>query len=317
MAGNGYVDRDVQLAVGLRWEVPHMAAEAGTEHKVNERFLPRLLDICGNLLYIWEPTAFDAFRKFWAEPANWSRFKREFFRGEDILYRERMVGDDFHVFPAPGRVLGEDMLPDRFLDPVLARIFPPTTRAIGSTGVRSGGTLFLPTVIESISVNPDRYEPWSRGLARMKPITAVPPVGSDDWHWLARTIETRFPKVVNGVVIDEKPLAWLAYLYQLQIFLVQPCVGFRRHIRHGKHKRSGITRPAPEVVKVLMRETLPVKVPHYTFPGYHPVTGHKLEFEVDVRAHERHCASGKIARVRAHKRGPIGRTREKIIKVIR
>ncbi len=65
-----------------------------------------------------------------------------------------------------------------------------------------------------------------------------------------------------------------------------------------------------------MRDALPTRVPKYKFPGYHPVTGKPLEFEVDVRSHERRCASGKVTIVRAHKRGPKGKEREKVIKVI-
>ena len=148
-------------------------------------------------------------------------------------------------------------------------------------------------------------------------MAALPPRDAPGADLLDETIETRFPWVEDGVVRDRKPLAWLARLYQLQIFLLQPCIGFSRRSRHGSKKGHGVLHPAPEVVKVLLRETLGVKIPRYTFPGYHPVTGHKLEFEVDVRSHERLCASGKVTTVKAHKRGPVGKTREKVIKVIR
>jgi hypothetical protein len=119
------------------------------------------------------------------------------------------------------------------------------------------------------------------------------------------------------VFSDRKPITWLIFLYQLQIFLAQPFVGHTRTQIHGTHKGKGSPEPPPEIVQVLMREPLPSKIAKYFFPAIHPVTGRKLEFEVDVRAHERHCASGKVTTVRAHKRGPIGRAREKVVKVIR
>jgi hypothetical protein len=53
------------------------------------------------------------------------------------------------------------------------------------------------------------------------------------------------------------------------------------------------------------------------FPQVSRITGKKLDFEVDVASHIRICASGKAVRVRAHKRGPVGVTREKVIKIVR
>ena len=317
MGAKAYVDRDVELALEVRAETVRRAIEGEVGQKLDEAFIPALASIKHNRIYVWEPPAIDAFWKFWDVPANWTRFKRDFFRDEDLIYREQMVGHEFHLFPAPGRLFGMDTLPEEHRDVPAAFVFPPTTRAIGTASCTVGDRHILPTVIETIHANPEKLDAFTTGIVRLEPISALPRPGTPESSMLLRTVETRFPKVVGGVVVDRKPLTWLACLYQLHVFLVQPFVGYSKRGYRGARKPSALAHAVPEVVRVLMREPLPIHIPRFTFPEYHPLTGRKLEFEVEVRAHERHCASGKVALVRAYKRGPTGRSREKVIKVIR
>ena len=317
MSGKAYIDRDVELALKLRTDVVRRAAEDLRGFPSDEPFIPSLLAIKHNRIYVWEPPAIDAFWKFWDVKANWARFKRDFFRGEDLIYREQMVGGDFHLFPAPGRLFGPDTLAEENRDVPASIIFPPTTRAIGTSSYHVGDRHFLPTVIDTVLIDPKMVETPRKSMLRLDRLPALPDPGTLEAGKLICTVESRFPKVVGGLVVDRKPLTWLACLYRLQIFLVQPFVGYRRQIRRSPKKGARFAHEPPAVVRVLMRDPLPTRISRYIFPTVHPLTGRKLEFEVEVRAHERHCASGKIAQVRSHKRGPSGRSREKVIKVIR
>lgn len=316
MNGRRHIDSDVELALQLRNELVEEAVRSAQERKYDTRFVRAFESMRTNRMYVWEPTAIDAFWKFWSNKANYNRFMRDFVRDTGLIYKEEMVGQEFHFFPAPGRLFGKDTLPEDFYDVAGSIIFPPTTRAIGTVTNRVDGKLFVQGLIQSIHVDPQKLMPTG-GMMRLDRLTALPPKGTLESSRLLLTNVTRFPKVIDGVLVDEDPITWLICLYQLQIFLVQPFVGHTRTRRHSQRKGRFDPQPAPEIVQVLMRDPLTAKIPRYVFPNVHPITGRKLEFEVDVRAHERHCASGVIANVRQHKRGPSGKAREKVIKVIR
>ena len=120
---SGYIDHDAERVQRECKEMVCRAIAGEVGHKADEPFLPVLEGINGNQKYIWERQAMEAFRRFWDDPANWNRFKREFFRGEELLYREDMVGDDFHLFPAPGQLFGEDTFPEWCRDASAALVF--------------------------------------------------------------------------------------------------------------------------------------------------------------------------------------------------
>jgi hypothetical protein len=129
--------------------------------------------------------------------------------------------------------------------------------------------------------------------------------------------ESRYLFVVNGFVDDRgRSLEWLRKLYQMRLFLEQPFVDRERSSHRAKSKKAGQW-TEQEIVRVLMRERPKKWVPKFLVPKVSRVTGRKLEFEVDVRAHIRHCQSGVTTQVKAHKRGKIGHRREKVIKVVR
>ncbi len=268
-------------------------------------------------VYVWERPAMEAFWTFWEDSRNYSHFMDKFFTHEGLIYRSDMITREFHMFPAPGRLLANDLQPERYKDPTLSLIFPPTTLAIGITGCELEGKKRLSAVIESIQANPNLRDPLT-GKDRIDKITVLPKEGPNVRR-LMQHVETRYLTIENGIVADNggKPINWLMTLYQLQIFLLQPFVGHMRKVSRGQSKKKMTPLPPQEIVQVLMREPLPVRIPRYVVASVHPVTGKTLEFEVDVRAHERHLASGVVTTVRAHKRGPIGKSREKVIKVIR
>jgi hypothetical protein len=317
VSSKGHVDSDVELALKQRDAVVAEALKHDRECHNDLGFVRAHEAMRRNRIYVWEPDAMDAFWRFWENRTNLKTFMNAYMRSDGLVYQESMIGDEFHFFPAPGRLFAEDTLPKNFVDPIGSIIFPPTTRVIGTTTCTVAGKRFIPGVLQSVHVDPNKLLPTDRGMARLERMTSLPPFGTPESARLRVTYETRFPKIVDGMIVDRKPIQWLICLYQLQIFLVQPFIGHTR-TRHGQPKSGKrMDHPAPEIVQVLMREPLPVVIPKYTFPTYHPVTGRKLEFEVDVRSHERHCASGVVTTVKAHKRGPVGHSREKVVKVIR
>jgi len=312
-----HIDGDVALAMQLRTELVDVALAQAKEQNLHEAYFKAFEAMRTSRIYVWEPPAIEAFWRFWEHPRNYDRFMEEFFEHDALVYRHDLVTREFHMFPAPGRLFGEELSPQEYRDEAASIIFPPTTRAIGVTHCTVAGTPRIPAIIQSIEIDPSKLMPIGSGIMRLDRLPALPPHGTIESSRLVVHCETRFPRILGDSVVDRKPITWLICLYQLQIFLLQPFVGHTRKVHRGPKKGARDLQPAPEIVQVLMREPLPVRIPKYVFLAVHPVTGRKLEFEVDVRGHERHCASGVIAQVKPHKRGPTGKTREKVIKVIR
>jgi len=258
----------------------------------------------------------EAFWKFWSDQKNYSRFLDEFFSSRGLAYREDLTAHEFHIFPVPGKLLSEDLEPPKYHSSAASMIFPPSTRSIGLTTCEVDGVRRLAALIESIQIDPETLK-RPGALLPSDRITRLPPFGTREASHLITHVETRYPRIEDGAVVDLRPINWLMTLYQLQIFLLQPFVGNMRKVNRGKTRAKQTPQPPQEIVQVLMRDTMPEIIPPYRIAAFHPVTGRKLEFEVDVRAHERHCASGVVVQVKAHKRGPIGNSREKVIKVIR
>jgi len=316
MSEHRHVDTDVETAIELRSQLVEGALAQSREHNVHDAYLHAFEAMRTSRIYVWEPPAIDAFWQFWDDPRNYGRFMDEFFDREGLIYRQDLACREFHMFPAPGRLFGEELSPKDLRDDVASIVFPPTTRAIGITNCLVDGKQRLPAVIQSVQIDPAKLVP-GRGMERLDRLPALPPTGTLEASRLVVHLETRFPQILSGIVVDRKPITWLICVYQLQIFLLQPFVGHMRKVRRSQKSGKRTPQPPQEIVQVLMREPLPVRIPKYIFLPVHPVTGRKLEFEVDVRSHERHCASGVVTTVRAHKRGPTGKTREKVIKVIR
>ena len=65
----------------------------------------------------------DAFWRFWENRTNLKTFMNAYMRSEGLVYQESMIGDEFHFFPAPGRLFAEDTLPKNFVDPIGSIIF--------------------------------------------------------------------------------------------------------------------------------------------------------------------------------------------------
>jgi hypothetical protein len=315
--GRSHVDSDVEAALLVREELVDRALDHLRANPEVVKFKGAFEEMRRSRIYVWEPPALEAFEKFWKNKENDKKFRQQCFDGKALTYKENLVGDEIHVFPAPGKLIDGVEVPPKFRVPGASVLFPPTTRGVGISSSRQGIDYFLPAVILTVHADPEILALNGGGLRRVEPIRTLPQYGTADAKRLMSTAETRFPRVIAGNVTDWRPIAWLTYLYKLQIFLMQPFVGAVRKRSKGKKKRKYDPEPPAEIVQVLLREPLPRRIPRYIVPGFHPITGRKLEFEVDVKAHMRHCASGIVVPVTAHKRGPLGKTRVKVIKVIR
>ncbi len=269
-------------------------------------------------IYVWEPKALQELEKFWLRPSNEKRFRDLCYNGRDLRYIPSLFDTAFHCCPADGFYCDQAMVPDSLAEPWTEVIFRPTTRVISVSTCVQDGVTYLPTILGTTHLYVKRVgiTNWTKIEQQ---IASMPRRNLMRSTIVQFTAESRFPAVRDGMIFSRQPLDWLAKLYQMRIFLEQPYVGPLRVRPPKRDSRSTglFIRETMEVVKVQMREPVPRVVPKVFFPAISRLTGRPLEFEIEVRSHARHCASGLVVQVKAHSRGPKGVRRERVVKVIR
>ncbi len=269
-------------------------------------------------IFVWEPAAYEAFERFWSLAANRRVFNELCLDSNgEVRFLPKLVDESFHYFPAGG-LLFPDVVPAAFRDPDCDAVFPPTTNAIVIGHLDSEGLHAVPILLNTPFLDPAKL-PVDLD-ERMRVLTLMlnlPPRDMPFQPWVSINYRVQTLVVCQGDFVEGKGREWLLPLYRMRIFLEQPLVGFRPTRAHkAKSRKMGVPRDE-EFTKVYMREELGKKIPRFFLSKFSRVTGRKLEFEVAVRGHLRHCPSGKIVQVRSYKRGKLGVFREKVVKVIR
>ena len=268
-------------------------------------------------LYIWEPNAVDAMHDFWSRYINRKRFSDLFYLKDVPRFIEGLFQPSLHYFATEGYFLDPDAIPPEQRDYWGDDILRPSTRMMGYQMVEHAG---LPIVLVALGTTFLRtgtvtFENWNR---MQREISKIPIRDLMTSTYVMCNAEWRTLPIKNGMLTSHKSLEWVGVAYKMRIFLEQPFVGHQRVRHQTKPARRGFGEPdGLELVKISLREPIPLPVPKFNIPGISRLTGKPLEFEVPVRGHVRHCASGKEVLVKPHTRGPKGVRREHVIKVVR
>src|SRR5471030_3079290 len=124
MSGGKHVDSDVETAVRLRTEMIDVAIKQGKGDRNHEPFASTFEAMKTSRVYVWEPPAMLAFWRFWENKRVYNQFMDQFFDRNGLLYKQDMVASEFHMFQAPGRSFGEDLLAPLDIDFASSIIFP-------------------------------------------------------------------------------------------------------------------------------------------------------------------------------------------------
>lgn len=269
-------------------------------------------------IYVWEPNACEAFARLWSSERNTRHFNEHCLGANgEARYIPSLVDESFHYFPAGG-MLFPDNVDAALRDPHCDAVFPPTTNALAIGHLVCVDLHVLPVMLHTIYLNPAKLPPDLEERMRiLKSVRDLPARDVKYQPWLSTHVRVPTLMVSHGEFVGTASSKWLLPLYQMRIFLEQPCVGLRATRAHKvRSRKMGVPRNE-EFTKVYMREDLGKKIPRFFLSKFSRVTGRKLEFEVSVRGHMRHCPSGKIVPVRPHKRGKLGVFKEKVVKVVR
>ncbi len=310
-------DLDIESALAERSRWLGTAVSDFGESGTPEWGLEVIRSLWSSQIYVWEPSAVEAMERFWARWWNRKRFAEAFMSEGIPRFIDGVLQPSFHFFPSDGIFLDPDTLPAKKRNPWGDQIFSPTTRAISYHMCEHAQRIYIGLVLVTTHINKDAVD-FSNVARVHREISSLPRRDVMTSPYMAAEIEWRPVEVKNGLPSTLKSLLWLKTVYKMRIFLEQPFVGHkrfrqpRRPSRHGRVEQEGL-----DIVKVSMREPLKVPVPKFILPPMSRVTGKPLEFEVEVRAHLRHYASGKVGPVTAHTRGPKGIKRERVIKVVR
>jgi hypothetical protein len=268
-------------------------------------------------IYVWEPNAVEAMHDYWSRRINSKRFFDLFYANGAPRFIEGLFQPSLHYFATEGYFLDADAIPKHQRNYWSDDILRPTTRIIGYRMIENNGLPQVLATLGTMSLKPDlvNFDNWNR---MNREISQVPVRDLMVSQYILVNSEWRLLPIKNGMITSNKSLEWVSVAYKMRLFLEQPFVGHRRIRYQRPPTHRGL--PAPEgldVVKISLREGIPVPVPRFNIPFISRLTGRPLEFEVPVREHIRHCASGKQVVVKPHTRGPKGVRKEHIIKVVR
>lgn len=269
-------------------------------------------------VYVWEPHAYEALKAFWSLERNRDQFDQLCRRKNGrVKIVPALLEESFHYFPVGGLDFpGIIPLSKRNADCDL--VFPPRTNIIAVGDSEVGGLHAFPILLNTLFLDPSELPPEGPDRQRILSfLLSLPARDVPLQKWISGNVRVQTIVTYEGHYLRDAEYApWLLPLYAMRIFLEQPFLGYQKHRVNRAHAKKIGTHRNEEVTRVYMREA-PNKYPRLVVPHVSRLTGRHLEFEVDVRGHTRHCHSGKVVPVRAHKRGPKGVHKERVVKVIR